>query len=333
MNIHSHIPQKCINFAPKFYHNLKIDPYIFTTMKTKKQILAFLQTNHFQTAADLELVSLYCQQHCNITPKEVPEYTVPGDVHLSVTSQMFIEWLNNGFGCDDMVKDEAGNLYMISSSSIHNITTIATKKSGVWKTDIDEILNFTPTHISESEFLEEVIALGRNGLEYDYETSRMRNKYIPGPNERVEFFQGDKRGLGVVRDVDIESGEIEFYCYFMYSDKSMGYSMHERNVCDLYSFQFNPMTIVAQRRMNREFNKAGKVWNDKLHRIEPVEPKVAKGEKYWYISDKLKIVQDKEKDTPTSHFRYIAGNYFTDFDEALEYLGRISELMRDRLAK
>lgn len=302
-------------------------------MKTKKQILAFLQTNSFQTAADLDLVSLYCQQHCNITPKDIPEYTEPGNVHLAVTSQTFIEWLNNGFGCGDIVTDAAGQLYMISSSSPNNITYIATKMSDTWKPNDAKILNFTPTHISESDFLKEVTYMGRKGLEYDYDTSSLRKKYIPDPNDRVEFFQGDKRGLGVVRDVDIESGEIEFYCFFMYLDKALGYSMHEKNVCDLYSFQFNPMTIVAQRRMNREFNKHGKVWNDKLHRIEPVEPKVAKGEKYWYISDKLKIVQDKEKDTPTSHFRYIAGNYFTDFDEALEYLGMFAELLRNRLAR
>lgn len=99
------------------------------------------------------------------------------------------------------------------------------------------------------------------------------------------------------------------------------------------SFQFNPMTVVAARRLNRELERFGKVWNDKLHRIEPLEPKVAKGEKYWYISDKMTVVTDREKGTPTSHFRYIAGNYFKSQDEALEYLGRFQELLRDRLAK
>lgn len=109
--------------------------------------------------------------------------------------------------------------------------------------------------------------------------------------------------------------------------------MHESGVCDVMSFQFNPMTVVAARRLNRELEKYGKVWNDKLHRIEPIDPKVAKGEKYWYISDKMAVVTDREKGTPTSHFRYIAGNYFKSYDEALEYLGKFHELLRDRLAK
>ena len=50
-------------------------------------------------------------------------------------------------------------------------------------------------------------------------------------------------------------------------------------------------------------------------------------------SNKMKLVQDKEKDTPTSHFRYIAGNYFLDYDEALGYLSNFNELLRNRLAK
>lgn len=177
------------------------------------------------------------------------------------------------------------------------------------------------------------ISLAEQGYEFDYEKKALRKKYIPEINERVEFSRGNYIGLGVVRSINPVENSIEFFCYFIYSDKKIGYSMHESGICDVMSFQFNPMTVVAARRLNRELERYGKVWNDKLHRIEPTDPKVAKGEKYWYISDKMTVITDREKGTPTSHFRYIAGNYFKSYDEALEYLGKFHELLRDRLAK
>ena len=175
--------------------------------------------------------------------------------------------------------------------------------------------------------------MAEHGYEFDYDKKTLRKKYIPEINERVEFSRGNYIGLGVVRSINPVENSIEFFCYFIYSDKKIGYSMHESGICDVMSFQFNPMTVVAARRLNRELEKYGKVWNDKLHRIEPIDPKVAKGEKYWYISDKMTVVTDREKGTPTSHFRYIAGNYFKSYDEALEYLGKFHELLRDRLVK
>lgn len=195
-------------------------------------------------------------------------------------------------------------------------------------------LNTQPLfHVTEEERLKLISDLGREDREIDYKTFTARPKFIPGVNDRVRFIQGDHIGLGIARSVEEESGRVELYCYYWNDTKEMGYGMHEENVCDFYSYNFALQTVVETRRMNRELNKAGKTWNDKLHRIEPTLGQVEKNQRYWYINDKLKIVQDRERGTPTSHFRFIAGNYFTDFDEALEYLASFNEILRDRLAK
>lgn len=304
-------------------------------MKTKRQVIDFFKSNHFATAEDCEMVSLFCQNNCGLTPKDFPIVTTPGPIN----SQTFIEWYRNGFGIGDIVfEKETGSYYVVSNSSIACIQSCAIlsnlcKTGKKWKPKNNELDATTLSNVSEIENKAMTISLAEQGYEFDYEKNTLRKKYIPEINERVEFSRGNYIGLGVVRSINPVENSIEFFCYFVYSDKKIGYSMHESGVCDVMSFQFNPMTVVAARRLNRELEKYGKVWNDKLHRIEPIDPKVAKGEKYWYISDKMAVVTDREKGTPTSHFRYIAGNYFKSYDEALEYLGKFHELLRDRLAK
>lgn len=304
-------------------------------MKTKRQVIDFFKSNHFATAEDCEMVSLFCQNNCGLTPKDFPTVTTPG----SINSQTFIEWYRSGFGIGDIVfEEETGGYYVVSNSSTTCIQSCAIlsnlcKTGKKWKPKNDELDATTLSNVSEIENKAMTISLAEQGYEFDYEKKTLRKKYIPEINERVEFSRGNYIGLGVVRSINPIENSIEFFCYFIYSDKKIGYSMHESGVCDVMSFQFNPMTVVAARRLNRELEKYGKVWNDKLHRVEPIDPKVAKGEKYWYISDKMTVLTDREKGTPTSHFRYIAGNYFKSYDEALEYLGKFHELLRDRLAK
>lgn len=304
-------------------------------MKTKRQVIDFFKSNHFATAEDCEMVSLFCQNNCGLTPKDFPTVTTPG----SINSQTFIEWYRSGFGIGDIVfEEETGSYYVVSNSSTTCIQSCAIlsnlcKTGKKWKPKNNELDATTLSNVSEIENKAMTISLAEQGYEFDYEKKTLRKKYIPEINERVEFSRDNYIGLGVVRSINPIENSIEFFCYFIYSDKKIGYSMHESGVCDVMSFQFNPMTVVAARRLNRELEKYGKVWNDKLHRVEPIDPKVAKGEKYWYISDKMTVVTDREKGTPTSHFRYIAGNYFKSYDEALEYLGKFHELLRDRLAK
>lgn len=304
-------------------------------MKTKRQVIDFFKSNHFATAEDCEMVSLFCQNNCGLTPKDFPTFTTSG----SINSQTFIEWYRSGFGVGDIVfEKKTGSYYVVSSSSIANIQSCAIlsnlcKTGKKWKPNDVKLDATTLSSVSEIENKAMTISLAEHGYEFDYDKKTLRKKYIPEINERIEFSRGNYIGLGVVRSINPVENSIEFFCYFIYSDKKIGYSMHESGICDVMSFQFNPMTVVAARRLNRELEKYGKVWNDKLHRIEPIDPKVAKGEKYWYISDKMTVITDREKGTPTSHFRYIAGNYFKSYDEALEYLGKFHELLRDRLAK
>ncbi len=298
-------------------------------MKTEIQIIKFLEFSQFKSHADWELIQIFCERHkvhiSALTPKKF--------FKSGIDSQQFINWYNSGFGSGD-VAIYNGNLCILSKCGCDEAKISGTIINGL----LDEtkkivkccdLIPVTPKQTKQ--FLTTISKLGR---QYHHSSLTLAQKYIPRINERVEFWgEENKHGLGVIRDIDIETGEIELYCYYFYNNGQIGYSMHEPGVVSLHEFLFENMAISQQRRLNRELERVGKVWNEKMHRIEPVNAKLPKGEKYWYISDKIKIVQDIEKGTPTSHFRYLAGNYFKDYDDALDYLSQIHELLRDRLAR
>ncbi len=300
-------------------------------MKTKKQITSFLRANKFLTKEDGELVALYCQTNCGMTPKDFPDFSEPGDIN----AQGFLEWFKDGFGLGDVVVDEAGCRYMVCSSSVNVVSYCAKLPDAEesWIVEDGELDPKSVSHVPEDSQRRCVVSLGMDGYEIDFDRDKLAKKYIPALNERVEFFYGDKRMLGVVRSVNPSANSMELFCYFDYKLRKVAYSMHEPGICDVYGWHFKPMSIICQRRLNRELNKFGKVWNEKLHRVEPVKPKSDVGELYYYISDKMTVVTDRERNAPTSHRRYIAGNYFTSHKEANHYLDMFNELLRDRLAK
>lgn len=294
-------------------------------MKHDYQIQNFLAKQSFKTEADREMISIFAKQHGCSLPAS-PKYSDDG---LDVS--MFTEWFNVGFGCGEVAKI-GDNVVMLGECGLKN-ARIAAKEadSGVqilkMTVDITEVEKVSEN--VSNEFLEK---LAGNYLCFDRVKQVVRKKYTPAVNERVVFSNGKMKGLGVIRSFNVEANLVELYCYFIYGTKQVGYSMHENGICNVLDFDFSPMSIPEQRRLNRELEKYGKVWYDRLHRIEPLKVKAEKGEHYWYISDKMKVVKELEKGTPTSQYRYIAGNYFTSLEEAVDCLGRFAEILRERLS-
>ena len=301
-------------------------------MKTDIQIEYFLKSITYRTFSDWEMISIFCKHHHHPSPGP--------DVMLSdtgVTVAAFTEWYNDGFGSGDVVRYN-GDLAIVSQCTTSQVRVVARLKNDGEETHLDEIWKIVPvdqvSHASSQETNEFCVILSKNNRQYMHSAQKLGDKEIPRNGSKVEFWGSEgKHGLGIVRSVDEGSGEIELFCYYLYHNGKLGYSMCEAGVVDLHSYLFEPMRISQLRRLYRELERAGKKWHDKLHRIEPLTVKVGKNEKYWYINDKMKLVMDIEKGTPTSHFRYIGGNYFRTLEEGMEYLAIIREVLNDRLSK
>lgn len=314
--------------------------------KSQYQALSFLRQYTPRTALDRDMIIGFLEKRYHITPKTPIFCPISHENLLDV--QSFTSWYESGYSATETAK--FGNSIVMLGLCNLNEAQIIGKMTGNLIEQTELTASFDElSPASDNEAKQFQSALLRSKLQFNPETMKLETKYIPSMNEKVIFHNHDHsiKGLGIISDIDEGTGEVELYCYFIYPTKQaaarIGYSMHERNIVNLEEYTFEPLLddnkrfstddgVSAYRRLKRELEKEGKIWKDKLHRIEPVAAKSEKGKKYWYINDKMNVVQDVEKGTPTSHFRYLAGNYFVDYEAALRTLNKFQDILRCYLA-
>lgn len=315
-------------------------------MKSQFQTLSFLIGYNPKSDLDLEMISSFLEKHLKLAPKHL---TFASRNNLpTLTAQAFLHWFDSGFGASEIALHNNSPVILgaCTTESAVIIGTLSNNAVQPCSTTIpaSELSKASPGDIAAFQ-----LALFQSNLQFNQETFTLSTKYIPAPNEKVIFHSADFsiKGLGIVRNVFADTREIVLYCYFIYpgpgNKRQIGYSMYEDSVVNLYEYIFEPMLdetdgnrfsklngVSCMRRLNTELAKHNKVW--KLRRIEPCQYKVAKGEKYWYINDKMSVVQDTEKETATSHMRYLAGNYFVDLKNATVMLGKMRDTLQSYLA-
>lgn len=314
--------------------------------KSQFQALSFLRQYTPKTDLDRDMIIGFLEKRYRITPKTSIFCPTSHENYLDV--QSFTRWYESGYSATEIAKN--GKFVIILGSCSLDKAQIIGKMTG----DLIEPMNQSvPANelspASDDEIRQFQSALLRSKLQFNPDKMELEAKYIPNVNEKVIFHNHDHsvKGLGVVSDIDEGTDEVELYCYFIYPTKQaearIGYSMHERNIVNLEDYTFEPLLeddkrfsaddgVSAYRRLKRELEKESKVWKDKIHRIEPAVMKAEKGKKYWYINDKMNVVQDMEKETQTSHIRYLAGNYFVDYEAALRMLNKFQDMLRGYLA-
>lgn len=305
--------------------------------KTSLQLQSFLATNSYRSEGDWQMIAAFCKDKAafNIHAEIDPE--------SGLSASDFIDWYEHGFGPGDIVQkgNEIIMLGICHFKAAQGIATLQDDKVLIQDTGIAiEGLKIA----SEDVVLDFRDAMFIQGLQFSWKDMKLIEKYIPKVNERIIFHGNGVKGLGVVRSVEFKSGDVELYCYFIYETGQCGFSMHEKGIVNLQDYWFEPMDngdkrqskmngLSCQRRLNRELGRYGKIWNERQHRIEPVVMQVPVGKSYWYINDKMMLVQDVEKGLQLSRTRANTGNYFWNRSEGIEMLAKWHEDLRERLAK
>ena len=315
-------------------------------MKSQFQTLSFLSNYVPKTQLDSEFINSFLVQRFQITPK-TPVFSPNSDSN-TIDVQSFIQWFENGLNALKIAcfKNE---IVLLGNCTLQTCEIIGTLlEDGSISTEIRSVAPEEISKAPENDSERFYDALLANNLQPDPNKLRLVPKYIPQNSDRVIFYDYslEIQGVGVVRHIDSEH-DVMFYCYFTYptqnKPKQIGYSLYETPGYDIRTIVFenidkeNIQTTLGNstscfRRLGRELEKVGKVWKDKTLRIEPLNVMVPIGEKYYYISDKMDVKQETEKGTPTSRFRYLAGNYFTTHEAAMLMEGKFNELLRGYLA-
>lgn len=315
-------------------------------MKSQFQTLSFLSNYVPKTQLDSEFINSFLVQRFQITPK-TPVFSPNSDSN-TIDVQSFIQWFESGLNALKIAcfKNE---IVLLGNCTLQTCEIIGTLlEDGSISTEIRSVAPEEISKSPENDSERFYNALLANNLQPDPNKLRLVPKYIPQNSDRVIFYDYslEIQGVGVVRHIDSEH-DVMFYCYFTYptqnKPKQIGYSLYETPGYDIRTIVFenidkeNIQTTLGNstscfRRLGRELEKVGKVWKDKTLRIEPLNVMVPIGEKYYYISDKMDVKQETEKGTPTSRFRYLAGNYFTTHEAAMLMEGKFNELLRGYLA-
>lgn len=315
-------------------------------MKSQFQTLSFLSNYVPKTQLDSEFINSFLVQRFQITPK-TPVFSPNSDSN-TIDVQSFIQWFESGLNALKIAcfKNE---IVLLGNCTLQTCEIIGTLlEDGSISTEIRSVAPEEISKSPENDSERFYNALLANNLQPDPNKLQLVPKYIPQNSDRVIFYDYslEIQGVGVVRHIDSEH-DVMFYCYFTYptqnKPKQIGYSLYETPGYDIRTIVFenidkeNIQTTLGNstscfRRLGRELEKVGKVWKDKTLRIEPLNVMVPIGEKYYYISDKMDVKQETEKGTPTSRFRYLAGNYFTTHEAAMLMEGKFNELLRGYLA-
>lgn len=299
-------------------------------MKTKKQIDHFLRKRKYKSEIDFEGISLYCKNKYGIK-LHVPSSYSTTDHALDYAA--FANWLESGYGAGDVVK-WGEYIGLVQDSNIEDVKICLRIDRNGPNFDSITIPIQDITHADENALKRINHVLDEMGKEFGNPFFVITDKFIPGSGSLVCFqdHQTGKDGYGVVRQIQ-KTGEIIMYCYCC-KGETVKFNMHEYlgNVNDFSFTSFKP-TDYPRKALETELNKAGKSWNHYLKRIEPVNMRVDLNERYWYITDKMQVTSDIEKNKATSNKRYLAGNYFRREEDAVAILEAEMEIRRDFLAK
>lgn len=308
-------------------------------MKSQFQTLSFLSNYTPKTPLDSEFINSFLVQRFQITPK-TPVFAPTIDA-TPIDVQSFMSWFESGLNVLKIARLK-NEVVLLGNCTLETCEIIGSLlEDGSINTEVQTVANNEISEASETDSQKFYDALFANDLQPDPNKLRLIPKYVPNPGNRVIFYDYSQeiQGVGVVRHIDSEH-DVMFYCYFTYPTpnhpKRIGYSLWETPGYDIRTMIFecinkeNIQTTLGNstscfRRLGRELEKVGKTWKDKIQRIEPLQVELPVGSKYFYITDKMEVRTETEKGTPTSHFRYLAGNYFTTHKAAMLMLGKFND--------
>lgn len=303
-------------------------------MKTKKQIEHYLSRKKYRSEVDFDGINFYCRDKFKIKLHHPSSYS---EENTALTYGTFAQWLEQGFGAGDVVEWEENGEKCIGLVQDGGTEQVRICLKIARNTPVFDFffLNGQLIHPAEKSAVKRISeALSEAGKEFGNPYFVIADKYRPSSCSLVKFqnVKTGQQGYGVVRIIK-KTGEIIMYCCVIKGGETR-YSMNEYlGMIDDYTFQPFTPADYERKLLDSALAKHGKTWNHFLKRIEPLTMKVAKGERYWYITDKMQVTSDEEKQTVTSNKRYLAANYFKRQEDAIRILEEEMELRRNFLAE
>lgn len=284
-------------------------------MKTISQIINYTALCEFD-AEDWVKVLRYCRE--NYKSGRICKSKRPKS---HSTYQEFIEWIENGVGAGDVV-EYRGMIGMVGYSLPDKFLIIAHLKYENFR--LSDKLEVQPLPIDNDSLCKNNLAgdehktilrraMYQEGMRYSATLNTLTEVYTPPKFSYVvwENPRTGERNTGIYIKSD---GSI---CYFLaYED---GESVKYNHGIDT---DYTPLWMADRKdcqRLDKAMAKDKKYFNPHIHEILPLTKDSAKNT-YWYMNDRFEIVQDKDDGKSRHKARLNAGNYFLDYEKAIQFM-------------
>ncbi len=274
--------------------------------KTKEQVKRHLQNCSFN-GNDWRKVLDHCKtlygggsMHRALKPKYKSTY------------EEFMDWLENGHASGDIVRYR--DHICIAADEFGDKTLISAMMTGSTLTDTElmEVPRETVSPASDDDRKAITERMRKDGYKFSRPLARLVRSFRPQDGKRVTAIIGDREYNGVFKCFEGDDVHLSFY-------------IDNGEITENYvgPAELKMITREGVEEIDRVLKSHGLFWNYRSGNIEKETKRVGEGETYWYITDRFTIVSGKDSRNLRHNTRYIRGNYFVNYREALDFLNMI----------
>lgn len=285
-------------------------------MKTKEQVVKYTSQCRF-SAEDWQKILNYYREHFG-----------NGRIRQSLkplsdsTYQQFLDWINNGYGTGDIVR--YGHTIGIVGACTPNYTCLAAYLS-FDKQLIDQVMvvpGYKLIQSTSNDRTEIQDILKSLDLKFSVASACLIKPYQPKDGDIVRVVSKGEQTTAIFHRK--ENGDVHFYAYVHNSVIFPQHTLPYRSV----TIEKPTKTDVERLQVALAVNKLEWFARDKVLRVID-KARANKGDRYWYLSEKLTIVSDRDMYTKRHDERHKNGNYFCSYGTAILFAQRVRSLRKE----
>lgn len=217
----------------------------------------------------------------------------------------FMEWLQNGIGDGDIVSDADGKVGIYYNDGVKDYFA-AHLASGKVVVEKGVCVNPSPVDKRTAEGFCKQMA--EQGLVFRINFSSVTDINIPQPGSRCRVMYDGKVYIGVFLGV---CGRDAVFAYLV-----CGRNLLRDISIDLWNLSFMECGVNDARKAYDILVENGLMYDKGAGELVEMTARQSRGGSYWYVSDRLTVVNCVDTGSMTHKARYECHNYFNSYDEA-----------------
>lgn len=278
--------------------------------KTKEQVVKYLSRRRY-SEEQWSAILAFCLKKYGSGARRA----IRPSVESSISD--FMEWLGNGIGDGDVVRDIDGRIgIFVDYGNVQKLAVYLYEGRLVKEPFVCGEVRPVDEETAENLYGR----MTEEGVVFSLNLSRIHEAEIPIQCQRKRFAWKGQTYVGIVKS--IVGRRVDFL--FVIFDKKMQTDFS----CDLWDIQWKTEGRLDARLINSILEDNGLAVDMGTCSLVKMDKRQSRGGRYWYITDKLTITRVEDTGSATHNARYECHNYFSSYSSAenvRQLLERIAE--------